>query len=144
MPKAWIYYIALILPLLFSVLVSSTFFTNWLWYAGYEDMYYFLTALSVNPMFLEFVGGWPFVVFVGTVICYWRMDEDHDAIDKQFFLLPLVYVPFSIIGTALTNLSFDASTLYSHPLVIIPGGYMYLLPWILFVWVFTKLRLLVE
>lgn len=144
MPKAWIYYIALLLPLVIRLVLVNTLFLNWLWYAGYEEAYYYLSTLSVNPMFQEFAGVWPLTIFVGTVYTYWFMDEDYDAIPKQFLLLPLVYVPFSIIGTTLVNRAFEASMLFTHPIVIIFGGYLYVLPWVLFVWVFCKLHLLVD
>jgi hypothetical protein len=144
MPKAWIYYIAVLFPLVIRVLVLDIGFAEWLWYRGHEDAYYFFSNLATNPLFLDFLGGWPLPVFVATVLCYWTMDEDHEAIPTQFLLLPIVYVPFSIIGNALSKLTFDVTTLYSHPLVLIPAGYLYLVPWIMFVHVFCKLRLLVD
>ena len=144
MPKAWIYYIALIFPLVLRVLVLNTPFVDWLWYHGYHDSYYIFSALRVNPMFLEFIGGWPLPVFIGTVWLYWFMDEEFDAVPKQFLLLPLVFVPFSIIGTALANLSFDPATLYTHPLAVIPAGYLYIMPWVVLVWALAKCRLVME
>ena len=141
MPRTWIYSIALVLPMLFSILVLYTPFVDWLWYQQHEGAYYLLSALKVNPWFVEFLGGWGLPVFTCTVVAYWQMDHDDDAIASQFMLLPIAYVPFSIIGAMLTKLQFDATFFYTHPLVVIPVGYLYLFPWMLFVWVFSKLRL---
>jgi hypothetical protein len=141
MPRTWIYLIALVLPLALRLLLLNTSFLEWVWYQRYEEVYYFLSALSVNPMFLEFMQAWTLVVFTATVFFYWTTDLDDEAVASQFLLLPMIYVPFSIIGTWLSNLNFDPTLLYSHPLIIIPVGYLYLLPWIVFVWVFSKLRL---
>ena len=144
MPKAWIYYIAVFIPFVVSVVIAHTGFVEWLWYNGHEDAYYFWSALRVNPMFVDFVGGWPLPVFICTVLIYWSMEADADTMSKQFLLLPIVYVPFSIVGNALSRFTIDTSTLYAYPLVLLPAGYLYILPWVCFIWIFTKLHLVTE
>lgn len=145
MPKTWIYFLAVLLLLAFHVLVMDTrFFLDWLWYSGHETHYHLLNAVSTNEQVIELFGGWPLPVFVVTVLYYWidRHDEE-DNISGQFLLLPLFYVPFLIVGNAIVDLSFDPATLYMYPVVVIPAGYLYVLPWAAFVWVFSKLRLVV-
>ena len=144
MPKAWIYYIALILPLAFRVLVLNTGFDEWLWYRGDADGYYLISALKANPLFLELIGGWALPLFVCTVFIYWHAEDDHDDMSAQFLMLPIVYVPFAIAGHALETFTIDLSTFYSYPLVLIMGGYVYIFPWIAFVGVFSKLRLVAD
>lgn len=141
MPKTWLYFIALAVPVILRALLLPEAAVNWLWYRGYEDAYYFFSALRINPHFLKYWGGWPLPVFVLTVYAYWMAEFDEEAIARQFLLLPIAYAPFSVFGTMLARLEFDISLLYLHPLVLIPTGYLYLLPWILFIWVFGKLRL---
>jgi hypothetical protein len=140
MPKTWLYYFALVLPLIFRVLMLNTDFINWVWYGGYQQTYNFLAALKVQPQFLTFIGGWPLPVFILTVICWWQMDDD-DGIPAQFLLLPLAYVPFTIVGDILLTAHFDETNLYIHPLVIIPIGYVYVFAWTIFIWLLEKLRL---
>lgn len=141
MPKTWIYFIALVLPLLLRALLLPTALVEVLWYRGYEDAYYFFSALRINPNFLEYWGGWPLPVFVITVLSYWTAEYDEEVISRTFLLLPIAYVPFSVFGTMLTKLEFNASLLYLHPLVLIPTGYLYILPWVIFVWILEKMRL---
>ncbi|MFW0777152.1 MAG: hypothetical protein ACN2B6_05480 [Rickettsiales bacterium] len=143
MPRAWIYYIAVVLPLVFYVMLEFMPFTDWLWYGGYEREYWFFLGLKDNDTFQEFIGGWPFWVFIFTILVYWNADQDNESVCNQFYLLPVVFVPFSIIGSALMNLEFNPATLYTHPFIIILAGYCYVLPWLMFVWVMSKLRLLV-
>jgi hypothetical protein len=143
MPRTWIYFTALILPLVAHLIVLDTrFVLERLWYAGYTDYYNMLNELSVHPTIVEFFGGWPLPVFIGAVLCYW-IGADEENIDAQFMLLPLVYAPFLVIGTALVNQSFDLSTLYSYPVAAILIGYLYIFPWVVFVRVFDKLHLVV-
>jgi hypothetical protein len=141
MPRMWIYFIALALPLAFRIVVVNTGLDEWLWYQRYPDAYYILSALKVNPLFLETLALWPLAFFTGTMFFYWTIDLDDEAIASQFLLLPIIYVPFSILGTWVLNWGFDFTLFYKHPLVLIPAGYLYLFPWIVFVWVFSKLRL---
>lgn len=143
MPKTWLYFIALTLPLIFRVLLLDIGVVEWFWYHGYENTYYFLRDLRANSYFQEYWGDWPLPIFVMTVIVYWMADFDEEAISRQFLLLPIVYVPFSVIGTMLVSREFDVTLLYLHPLVLIPTGYLYILPWVVFVWVFDKLGLVI-
>ncbi len=145
MPRTWFYFIALLLPLVAAVLVFDTrIFLEWLWYHGYEDYFNTLNELSVQPELVDIFGGWPFPIFIGTVFCYWVKEfHEPDAITLQFLLLPVAFVPFLIIGHALTVWHFDSSTLYSYPLVVIPMGYLYVLPWAVVVWALSKLGLVV-
>lgn len=140
MPRAWLYYIAVALPLVFRILVLNTSFAEWLWYRGYADTYYFLSALTVNEYFLEFIGGWALPVFTLTVYSYWAIEHDHEAIASQFLMLPIVYVPFTIMANILTNWTFDGSLFYVHPLIVLPAGYLYVLPWAMFIALLAKLR----
>ncbi len=141
MPKSWLCFIALILPLAFRVLMLDTDFVNGLWYRQDFAAYNMLNALRAQPLFLEFIGGWPLPVFVVTVCCYWIMDEDSDSIPGQLLLLPIVYLPFTIIGDWLVSRQFHAADLYVHPLVLLPVGYAYVLTWALFIRILDKLRL---
>jgi hypothetical protein len=142
MPKTWIYYLAVIMPLLAHLLVMDTrFFLDWLWYNGYPDYYNVLNELSVHPMLVEMFGGWALPVFIGTVLSYW-VGGDEEDIGGQFLVLPLFYVPFLLVGNAITQ-GFTISMLYTYPLVVIPVGYLYLFPWITFLKVFDRLRLVV-
>lgn len=142
MPKTWIYYIAVILPLIVHLLIMDTrFFLEWMWYNGYEDYYNMLNELSVHPTLLEMFGGWSLPICLGTVLCHW-IGGDEEDISGQFLMLPLFYIPFLIGGNAIER-GFDISMLYTYPLVAIPAGYLYLFPWIVFVRVFDKLRLVV-
>lgn len=143
MPKTWLYFIAACLPLIFRAMLLDIGVVEWFWYHGYENTYYFLSNLRVNENFIKYWGGWPLPVFIVTVIVYWMADFDEIAIPHQFLLLPIAYVPFSVFGTMLVNREFDVTLLYFHPLVLIPTGYLYLFPWIVFVWVFDKLGLVV-
>lgn len=143
MPRTWIYFIALVLPLAFSLVVLYSGLAEWLWYRGDAERYYLLAGLRENDFFREFLGGWALPVFTGSVFAFWLIDYDDEAIAAQFLLLPLVYAPFSIIGAWLANWHFDVTLLFIHPLVVIPVGYLYVFPWVLFVAVFARLRLVV-
>ena len=92
---------------------------------------------------LEFVGGWPLPVFVISAFIYWSNEDNEHDIGTQFLLLPLAFLPFSIIGTMLQEQAFNLSKFMIYPLIIIPAGYMYVTPWVLFVYVFTKLKLVI-
>lgn len=144
MPKAWIYYIALVVLLAVHVLVMHTrFFIEWLWYQGYADLYNALNELSVQPQMMEYFGSWALPVFIITVFTLWLSEYNQDDnIGGQFAMLPLVYTPFLIVGNAVTA-GFEVSMLYTYPLVVILAGYLYILPWALFVWAFDKMRLVV-
>lgn len=143
MPRTWIYFLALILPLVAHLIVLDTrFVLERLWYAGYTDYYNLLNEMSVNPTVVELFGGWSLPIFVGTVMCFW-LGADEEDIDSQFLLLPLGYIPFLMIGAWVSKGSFEVTTLYSYPLMVILIGYLYVLPWVVFVRVFDKLHLVV-
>ncbi len=146
MPSNWIYYIALILCLVFVVVFAHTdYFAQWLWYKGQEIAYYKFMEMRQTAEFKEFIGSLALPVFLLTAYMYWLSDDDEKDIEKQFMLLPLAYIPFSIIGQVLlSGGEFHSSMLYTHPLVIIPAGYLYIFPWLIFVRVFCKLRLVIE
>lgn len=145
MPKTWLYYIALCMPLIMRVMIMNTTFTDWLWYHGYESSYYFFSNLSVNPTFLKFIGGWPLPVFVITVISFWTLEQsysdDEEVLEYQFWLLPIMYVPFTVIGDFLITRELHAMNLFAHPVVIIPFGYMYVFMWSVFMRVMSRFRL---
>ena len=61
----------------------------------------------------------------------------------QFMLLPLAYIPFSIIGFTLAHAEFQVSYLYTNPMIILIFGYSYVLTWAVIVWMFDKLKLVV-
>lgn len=143
MPRTWVYFLALFLPMLASVLLLNTrFFLEWLWYHGYADYYHFLNGLSVQPQLVEYLKGWPFPVFVLTVFAYW-MTEYHEpeAIAHQFLLLPIVYIPFLIVGRALETWNFTQDMYMVYPVMVLLGGYAYVLPVVALVWVLDRLRL---
>jgi len=142
MPKTWIYYLAVILPLVAHLLVLDTrFFLDWLWYNGHHDYYNVLNVLSVDPLLVDLFGGWPLPVFIGTVLCYW-VGGDEEDISGQFLMLPLAYIPFLIGGAAIAK-GFEVSMLYTYPLIAVPIFYLYIFPWVVFIKVFDKLRLVV-
>lgn len=146
MPKTWIYVLSLLIPLAAGVLVMDTrFFLEFLWSRGYADEFYFLNWLSTVPEAQGLLGGFGFPVFMVTVFYHWFGHQlDEDEIEKEYFLLPIAYIPFAIAGNLLVNLTWDAAVLYSYPVLCIIAGYLYILPWCLFVWVFSKLNLLAE
>lgn len=139
MPKTWFYFIALFAPIIVRVLLLNTTFVEWLWYEGYHDAYYLLAKFRINPQFQQYIAGWPLPVFTITVCAYWMMNDDQ-GIPDQFLMLPLAYVPFSIIGTVLVRGDFP-SDLIMQPLVIVPFGYIYVIIWVVFLWVMEKCRL---
>lgn len=141
MPKSWLCFIALLLPLGFRLLVLDTDFINQLWYAHHYEAYNLLNALRVQPLFLQFMGGWIFPIFIAVVFSYWMVDEDVENIPPQMLMLPLLYLPFTIIGDWVISGEFRPDDLYIHPLVILPVGYTYIIIWTAFIWFLDKLRL---
>lgn len=146
MPSNWIYYIALILLLAFVVVFCHTdYFAQWLWYNGQEAAYYKFMEMRQSANFKEFIGSWALPVYLITAYMYWLGGDEDNDIEKQFLLLPLAYIPFSILGQVLlSGGEFSVSLLWTHPLVIIPAGYLYVFPWVIFVRVFCKLRLVID
>lgn len=141
MPKTWLYFLALGLPLVLRFLMFNTSFVEFLWYQHHEDAYYFLSSLRVQPTFVSYIGGWALPLFVFTVGCYWQMEEEFDSLPQQFLLLPFVYIPFVIAADFLFNQHFETASLYSYPLIILPFGYLYVFVWVIFIWFMEKLRL---
>ena len=138
MPKVWLYYIALLLPLALRLAVLGPFLTNWLWYSGHEQAFYAIQSIVNSAQFDQFIGNWAYPAFAGAVVCRWMTDEDGDSIPLQFLLLPLFYVPFTIIGDTLAHAEFHLTSLYTFPLVIIPFGYIYIFTWMTFIWAAEK------
>ncbi|MDX1975713.1 MAG: hypothetical protein SFT92_08595 [Rickettsiales bacterium] len=142
MPKHWLYYLALIVPLIIRLLVIDLGLAEWFWYRGNSEMYQLFNHLRSQPQFMEFIGGWALPIFVVTVGGYWHMDDETDHA-SQFLLLPLLYIPFTILVNVVTNHGLNPDILLSHPVLIILFGYLYVLAWIFFIWVFQKLRLVI-
>ncbi len=145
MRKTWLYYVALFMPLILRVLVLNTGFVDWLWYHQYTDSYYFFSNLSVNPSFLRFIGSWALPAFIVTVMSFWLMEsnlEDEDTITHQFLLLPIMYIPYSIIAEFIETLKFNGMNLFAHPVMIIPFGYIYIGMWIVFIRVMERFKLI--
>ena len=140
MPKVWFYFFALFLPLVLRALLLNIGFVEWLWYHDYQQAYYVMSQLRINPQFMEFLGGWALPFFTGTVCCYWMM-HGGEGIPEQFLMLPIFYIPFTVLGDILMSWHFDASNLVTHPLTILPIGYAYVLSWEIFIRVMDKFRL---
>jgi hypothetical protein len=139
MPKTWLYFIALVLPLLVRILILNTDFVDNLWYNHHVDAYNLFNVLRTSPLFLELIGGWIFPFFVATSWGYWYLDDtEGKEPGGMFVLLPLIYVPFAIIGSVLVSGHFDVMTLFSYPVVILIFGYLYVFPWMFCIWVFSK------
>ena len=142
MPRSWCYYIALVLPMFFRILVLNTPFVDELWYHEYFTLYDLFNHLRVQPQFLEFIGGWQLFLFISVMFMRWTL-EDEDIICKQFLLLPIVYLPFTLVANMARNFDVNPTILYAHPLIILPFGYIYIGIWVMFTWLLTKLRLVV-
>ena len=139
MPKTWVYILALIIPLVFRVLILNTPMLSWLWYHGYPGLYNALSPLTINKPFLTFIGGWALPIFVVTMIGYWMMETEDEIISSQFLLVPIAYVPFSIVVTMVSTMNVDFHLFYVHPLIIIPIGYVYIMLWVFLIWILEKL-----
>lgn len=143
MPRTWIYFVAMLLPLAVSALIfDSRFFLEWLWYQGYTDYYNLLNEISVQPQLVDILKGWPLVIFTGTVFTYWLTEfHEPEAIAHQFLLLPIIYVPFLIVGRALETWQLTPTMFLEYPFMVLLAGYAYILPWVVLVWVLDRLRL---
>jgi hypothetical protein len=141
MPKSWLYFLALASPLIFRVVVLNTGFVDWLWYQQDYAMYEMFNNLRFQPQFLQFVGGWSLPLFIITIFSYWLAEHDEEGISDQFLMLPIAFVPFTIIGDILLTQQFNASNLYVHPLIVIPAGYIYVFAWVILIRVLDKMRL---
>lgn len=140
MPKIWLYYIAVVLPALLRLGIQDPCL-EWMWYHNHQQAYMIFSAMSVQPQFLTLACGWAMPVFVVTVLSYWVIDDNSEGIPEQFLLLPIAYLPFTIIGDILVTRDFEPSILYTHPVLILPFGYAYVFIWAVFIRVMDKLRL---
>jgi hypothetical protein len=127
--------------MIFSLLVVRTPFVDWLWYNGYPELYNKLALLKINAVFLTYMGSWALPIFVATAIGYWMMETEDEIISSQYLLVPIAYVPFSLVVTMVANMQVDFTWFYIHPLVIIPAGYVYIFMWIIIIWVLEKIKL---
>jgi hypothetical protein len=141
MNAKWMYMLALLCLPLMRVAVLNTDLDLYLANTGFMGGAQFIQMLRTSPPFIDFIGNWALPVFAATAIIYWITDTDDSDISKQFLLLPIAYIPFSIVGMVLKTASFQLSYLYVHPLVILPFGYFYVFTWALLVWILSKLRI---
>ena len=141
MSNKWVYILAVLMLLVIRFGVLNTNFDQYLLNFHFDDSARFIAALRASPPFIKYVGNWALPVFVICVLLFWFTESEDADLSKQFLLLPIAYVPFSIIGTILSTAVFEVSYLYVHPLVILPFAYLYVAFWILFIWLLTKLHI---
>lgn len=141
MSSKWIYLLAVLLLLVVREVVVDLDMNDWLLSHGYASQAQTLARLKQSPPFTKFIGCWALPVFVVAVLLFWITEKDNANITKQFILLPIVYVPFSIFFAILSKAEFRLSYLYEHPLVILPVGYMYIGFWLMVVWLLGKMRM---
>lgn len=141
MNRNWFYLVALLMLPGIRILVNELHYDTWLHQIHYDRVADCVAALRANEQFQAFLGGWVFPAFVALVLVYWMLEEDKSAIPTQFLLLPLAYIPFSIIGFTLAHAEFQTSYLYVNTLIILTFGYLYVLLWMGMVALFEKLRL---
>ena len=141
MNSKFVYILAVLFLLLIRVLVLDINLDVWLYSAHFDDVARFIAALRASPPFIAYMGNWALPVFVVAVLVFWMTEQDGMDIPKQFLLLPIVYVPFSIVGATLATAEFQFSYLYVHPLIILTFGYIYVLYWVILVWLLGKLRI---
>jgi len=141
MNKKWVYYLAVILLPAIRVLVAYTGYDQWL-ATHYERVAQVIVNLRANATFNDYMGSWALPVFVLSALVFWTMEEDTESVPTHFLLLPIAYVPFSIIGETLSTAQFHLEYLYVHPLVILPFGYLYVGFWALLIWLLGKLKIL--
>jgi hypothetical protein len=142
MRKKWAYFIAVIFLLVIRFGVLNTNYDQWLLSLNYQKTSYFVSMLRNSAAFQEFMGSWALIFYIGAVLIFWATEEDDSGIPMQFLLLPIAYVPFSIIGAILMNAEFRFNYLWIHPLIILPFGYLYVSLWTILIWLFDKLRIL--
>ena len=130
----------LYLPLI-RLLVLNTQADVWLTSVHFTNVAALIGMLRESPPFIAYVGGWAMPVFVASVFLFWITEQENADIPKQFLLLPITYVPFSIIGTVLQTAEFQVSYLYVQPLVILPFGYLYVSFWTIFIWLLGKINI---
>lgn len=146
MSKRWAYILGVLFLLVIRFGVLDTNYDEWLYNIGYDGAGDFIFALKESDTFNKFFGGFVVPIFVFTVLAYWAMnvDNDEEAISKQFLLLPLAFIPFSIIAKVLEHATFTPDMLFVHPLIILPFGYLYIGIWKVLIWIFVKCRLIEE
>ena len=142
MSKNWVYLLAVIALPVLSTIVNYTHCDQWLLSVNHARAASMINAMRANEQFQAFIGGWVFPVFIALLLVYWLVQEDRSNIPMHFVLLPLAYIPFSIVGFTLVNAEFQVSYLYSNPLIILTFGYAYVLFWWGFVSLFEKLKML--
>lgn len=138
MSKKLFYFLAVLMLPVIRIIVLHTGYDEWLAHAHYDRAAAFITMLKNNTLFQQFIGGWVFPFYIIAVIAFWCAEEDDTRIGQQFMLLPLGYIPFTILGFTLVNADFQVSYLYVHPIVIITFGYLYVLTWTFFMWLLGK------
>ncbi|MBY0406348.1 MAG: hypothetical protein K2Q01_01550 [Rickettsiales bacterium] len=141
MSKKWAYAVAVLFLLALRIGAVDTDAAQTLWTWGFEKTARVLASLRENPAFNEFAGSWAMPVFVCGVLIYWFTHEDESGIPMQFLLLPIFYIPLSILGAILVNAEFRLTYLWVHPLIILPFGYLYVSLWTILIWLLEKLRL---
>ena len=127
--------------LMFRVLINELNYDMYLRQWHYERAADILLKVRNHPQFQSFLGGYVFPVFVAMYLSWWAIEEDKSFIPVQFLLMPLAYVPISIVGFTLVNAEFSLSYLYVNPLVILTFGYIYVLFWYAFIVLMEKLGL---
>ena len=142
MSKKWAYFLAVLFLLVIRFGVLDSNYDNWLLYWGYTNVASFILMLKQSNVFNDFMGSWALPVFVAVVIVFWAFNHDDGLIPMQFLILPIAYIPFSIIGEILSTAQFHFNYLWVHPLVILPFGYLYVSFWTIFLWFLEKIRVL--
>lgn len=137
----WFYIIALLLLPCIRVLVLDLPTDQWVASMGYQQLATTLQLLKANGVFIAYMGNWALPVFVVIAMLFWLSDDSME-VPKHFLLVPIAYVPFSIVGTVLMTAEFRFDYLYVHPLVIIPVGYIYVTIWVLLAWILRKIKVL--
>lgn len=142
MEKKWVYILGVLFLVIIRLVVLDTNYDEWLFDRGFDTAGNFIFSLKESELFNKFFGGYVIFVFVASIILYWGMHTDDASIGLQFLLLPIAYVPFSIVGKVLETAHFEVRMLWIHPLIILPFGYVYVAVWKILMWVFEKMRLI--
>ena len=141
MSSRFFYVFAVLLLPMIRLLVIDAHSDDWLLAMHYDRTAEFVAGLRNSVPFITYMGSWALLVFVAAVMLFWMTEEDTANIAKQFLLLPIAYVPFSIVGMTLATADFQVAYLYVHPLVILPFGYLYVAFWLLLIWLLGKLHI---
>ena len=138
MSSRFIYIFAVLLLPLIRAFVIELHGDEWLLANHFDHAAAFVAMLRNSVPFIDYMGSWALLVFVAAVMLFWMTEEDATNIARQFWLLPIAYVPFSIVGMILETAQFHFSYLYVHPLIILPFGYLYMSLWALLIWLLGK------